>query len=631
MCGVFGLVGASKEYNIEKSTKIMNHRGPDDWGIKVLQKGYVCLGHTRLSILDLSPRGHQPMCDIGNRFWITYNGEIYNYKEIKEELMSKGHRFKSKTDTEVILYSYIEWGVGCLDKFNGMFAFAIWDDKKKVLFAARDRIGIKPLYYYYKDKLLIFASEIKAILETNLVKRYIDYSALHTPAMFQISPLTGFKDIYKLPPANYMIFNGDKLRIKHYWKINPSEDYYDEKKAKEKLDNLLNLSITGQMISDVPVGAFLSGGLDSSLIVALMSKNTENEISTFTIKYSKEDQKFEQMPEDSKYAEQVAHLFHCNHHEFEIKPDVTDLLPKMIWHLDEPLADPASINTYLIAKSARENGIVVLLNGMGGDEIFAGYRTQLACLLADTYQTFIPEFGRKIIKTIIKRLPVATSKKGNRLVRWAKRFLTFASLPQIERYFSSGTISPDDFNILFSGNMSRAPDFWDTHYVKSQIKTLNMENISYLTKICLNNTNVFLPEHNLTYSDKCTMAAGVESRPPLTDHKIVEFMFSVPPKLRIKGLTQKYLLKKVAEKYLPKEIIYRPKAPFGAPLRSWIRGPLSEMVNDYLSPASLQKRGIYNSKYVMEKIQNDKNGKEDNALLIWTLLCNEIWINTFFG
>ncbi|MDL1974764.1 MAG: asparagine synthase (glutamine-hydrolyzing) [Deltaproteobacteria bacterium] len=631
MCGICGIIGCSDGYRVERMTKVMTHRGPDGFGTITFNTSQAALGHTRLKILDLTDRAHQPMRDPEGATWLTYNGEIYNFETIKKELANKGYSFSSKSDTEVVLYSYKEWGVNCLDRFNGMFAFAIWDDRKKLLFIARDRLGIKPVYYYHSNNLLIFASEIKSILESGLVEKRVDYFALHTPAMYQVSPLTGFKNIYKLLPGSYLTFQDGLLRIHKYWQIHPSEDNLDEDQAIEELDRLLDVSVQGQMIADVPVGAFLSGGLDSSLIVALMSRNRTKQINTFTIRYADEDQKFEQMPDDSKYAKKVAKLFDCRHHEFVIKSDITDLLPKMIWHLDEPLADPASINTYLIAKSARENGIVVLLNGMGGDEIFAGYRKQLACLLADSYQIYVPGFARHIMEKGVKRLPSATRKRGIRTIRWAKRFLSFATLPQAQRYFVSGMIKPEEFKALFLEDFFNKENYWHTHCVKSQLSTFKRKDISYLTKMCLNDTRVFLSDHNLTYSDKCTMAAGVESRPPLTDHRVVEFMFSLHPGLKINRITQKYLLKKVGERYLPKEIVYRPKAPFGSPLRSWIRGPLSPMIDDYLSHSLLRRRGIYNYKYVWEKIENDRQGREDNAHLIWTLLCNEIWMKTFFG
>jgi len=358
-----------------------------------------------------------------------------------------------------------------------------------------------------------------------------------------------------------------------------------------------------------------------------MRVNTQQTIHSFTIKFSNEDQKFEQMTPDWDYARQVAKQFGFTYHEIEIHPQVEELLPKMVWHLDEPLSDPAAINTYLISKAARDLNIVVLLNGMGGDEVFGGYRKHLACLTAESYQSIVPGVVRNVVQYAADRIPVATSTRGLKQVRWGKRFLSIASLPRGDRFLMSDlSVPPNQFSQMFASRMS----YYDSHFFKAQGPRFKSNGISYLTQMCLNDTLVFLPEHNLTYSDKASMAASIESRPPLTDHRIVEFMFSVPPRERIHRMTQKYLLKKVAEKYLPENIIYRPKAPFASPLRSWVRGPLSTMVADLLSEESLRARGLYDPAYVSGLIARDKQGLEDNAYQIWTLLTNEIWFRTFF-
>jgi len=628
MCGITGLINCGNAKILQTMTNTLAHRGPDDEGITWFDNAGSGIGHRRLFIIDLSPAGHQPMSNDTGNLWITYNGELFNYKNIRHELISKGYNFRSKSDTEVVLKAYENWGEKCLDKFNGMFSFAIYDTRSRKLFAARDRIGVKPFYYYHKNESFIFSSEIKAITATNLFPHEPDYYSLHNPTTYQITPLTGFKNIYKLPPGHYLVLKTGYLTIKKYWDINPSEEDIKEKEAIEKLDSLLHDSVKLQMIADVPVGLFLSGGLDSSIISAMMKKDSNQTINTFTIKFSKKDQKFERMPDDSKYAREVANHFGFKQHEFEISPDIVSLLPKLTWHLDEPLADPASINTYLISEAARKNGMTVLLNGMGGDEIYAGYRKQLACLKADVYQSFVPKYIRSILESSFEKIPVASSSRGFRYLRWAKRFFSFASLPQLERYMAADlSMNNEQYSNLYLDKIK----YWETHFVKCQQKNFNRESISYLTKICLNDTKIFLPEHNLTYSDKSTMAVGVEGRSPLTDHRLVEFMFSLKPKFRIKGNTQKYLLKKVAEKYLPKNIVYRPKAPFGSPLRSWIRGPLKEMIDYYLSEKSIKKRALYNPKNVQKVIKRDREGLEDNSLLIWTFLTNEIWFRTFFG
>ena len=470
-------------------------------------------------------------------------------------------------------------------------------------------------------------SEIKAILNSTLAPKRPDLNALHTPARFQVSPLTGFQDILKFPPAHCMTLEDGQLSLRQYWSLHPSEQAASEDQLIAHLDALLTDAVRLQMRADVPVGVFLSGGLDSSIVSALMRVNTQQTVHSFTIKFSAEDQKFERMTPDWDYARQVAKQFGFTYHELEIQPQVEELLPKIVWHLDEPLSDPAAINTYLISKAARDLNIVVLLNGMGGDEIFGGYRKHLACLTAESYQAIVPGIVRRMVQSLADRIPVATAGRGLKQVRWGKRFLSFASAPRSDRFLMSDlSLSPNQFSQPFSSRMS----YYDSHFFKSQARRFNGNGLSYLTQMCLNDTLVFLPEHNLTYSDKASMAASIESRPPLIDHRIVEFMFSVAPRERIHRLTQKYLLKKVSEKYLPDNIIYRPKAPFASPLRSWVRGPLSTMVADMLSEQSLRARGLYDPAYVAGLIARDKQGLEDNAYQIWTLLTNEIWFRTFF-
>lgn len=629
MCGIAGIVGLPDHDVITAMTDVQAHRGPDDAGVLVLEDDRVSLGHRRLSIIDLSPTGHQPMSNGTGDLWITFNGEIYNYLDIRRELAALGHQFKSHSDTEVLLASYEAWGDECLTRLNGMFAFAIYDIRKKRLFAARDRLGIKPFYYYHGNGLFVFASEIKALFECPGIPKRPDFAALATPARFQVSPYTGFDEILKLPPGQSLTYERGRLTVRPYWTIEVSEDdSATDGDVVERLETLLKDAVRLQMIADVPVGVFLSGGLDSSIISALMRENTEQDIHAFTIRFSEKDQRFEQMPDDSYYARQVAGHFKFQYHELEIEPKIDELLPKLIWHLDEPLSDPATINTYLISKAAREQNIIVLLNGMGGDEVFGGYRKQLACLRADLYQRVFPRVLRSAIEAGFQRIPVATSSRGLRTLRWAKRFASFASLEQFDRYLASDlSLSQEQYGKLFRDGA----DYRGSHFYTTQRRRFDSVNASYLSKMCLNDTNVFLPEHNLLYSDKATMAAGIEGRPPLIDHRVVEFMFSLAPRYRIRGNAQKYLLKKMAERYLPANIVYRPKAPFGSPLRSWIRGPLAEMVDDLLAESTMRSRDLYNPKYVHEMVSRDRAGFEDNALAIWTLLTTELWFRMHFG
>ncbi|MBI1922656.1 asparagine synthase (glutamine-hydrolyzing) [Candidatus Poribacteria bacterium] len=633
MCGIVGYIDFSgkpiKLETFDKMTDLLVHRGPDDRGVEIFRDvPFVALGHRRLAIVDLSSAGHQPMANEDGSIWIVYNGEIYNYRDLKKELESKGHVFRSNTDTEVIIHAYEEWGKECLHQFNGMFAFAIWDEKSRTLFAARDRLGIKPLYYCQKWSIFVFASEIKSILISHVIQSAPDWEVLHTPSRFQISPRTGFDSVFKLLPGHFMTISDGKIDIECYWDIEPREEAIDEEKAIQTLYELLEDSVRLQMIADVPVGAFLSGGLDSSTIVVLMQKMTNFPVRTFTITFREQDQHFESMPDDSRYAREIAHHFHCQHREIEIEPDISELLPKMIWHLDEPLADAAAINTFLISQAAREEGVIVLLNGMGGDEVFGGYRKQLACLLAEKYQQLLSQRLRQFIELAFQYIPVGSRQRGFRTIRWVKRFLSFASLPQAERFLVSDlSLSHENYMRLFT-SAREYPYSQSPHVIKS-LSYLNQEGLSYVTRMCLTDTKIFLPEHNLTYSDKATMAASIEGRPPLIDHRIVEFLFRLPPQYRINGKTQKYLLKKTMEPFLPTHIIYRPKAPFGSPLRSWIRGPLTEMIDDLLSPTALKKRGLYKSEEVWRLIREDREGKEDNSSLIWTMLTIELWFQIF--
>lgn len=628
MCGITGLFNIGNSEVLKEMTRTIYFRGPDDKGVEWFDKYNSGIGNRRLAILDLSPSGHMPMCNEKKNLWITYNGEIYNYREIRKELVSKGYRFNSDSDTEVTLKAFEEWGENCLERFNGMFAFIIYNSDDNSVFAARDRIGIKPFYFWYNGNALIIASEIKAIINSGLVELAPDLFTMCTPTRFQIYPQTGFKDIYKLPAGNYLSFKNKKLKIEKYWDLYPIENNkISETDAVERLDYLLSDSVAMQMISDVPVGILLSGGLDSSIIASLMRKNSNNDIHAFTIKFSESDQKFEQATDDSYYSQVISDKFGFKLKIFELNPSIEDLLPKIIWHLDEPLADPAAINTYLICEHAKMQGIPVLLNGMGGDEIFGGYRKQLACLRVDNYQKYVPAFIRNIFENFVSKLPVASKSQGYRRIRWLKRFLSFSNLPQYERFLVSDlSFNKQVFESLFKNTVK----YEESNFYLSQKKNFENPNLSYLTKMCLNDTKTFLPGHNLLYSDKASMAASVETRPPLVDHRIAEFMFTLPPHMRIKLNNQKYLLKKVSERYIPREVINRPKAPFGSPLRSWLRGSLSEMVDDLLSESSIKKRGLYDVATVRDIIDKDRNGAEDNAHYIWILLNNELWFRTFF-
>lgn len=625
MCSIAGMIGCGDPLILARMSAVMRHRGPDGSGEVWIDEHRSGFAHNRLSIIDLTPGGSQPMPSADGRHWIVFNGEIYNYRELRLELEACGHVFRSTSDTEVLLAGLIEWGAACLNKLDGMFAFVWMDRLTGRVFAARDHLGIKPLYYAEAGGGLIFASEIKALLQCPFLEVERDEAAIRNPSRFMLSPDTGFERIRKLPPAHCLIYDHGKAETRPYWRIEPTERLSDEPDAIERIGALVERAVEMQMISDRPIGAFLSGGLDSSLVSALMRKQHGGQIDAFTITFSSKDQRFEQTSDDSMYARKVARHFGFRLHEFEIEPNITELLPLMVWHMDEPLSDPAAINTYLISRAARDLGIVVLLNGIGGDEVFGGYRKHLACLRAGAYQAMCPSWLRGAIRKMASGLPVATSTRGLVPLRMAKRFLSYADLPEAERYLASDlSLNAENFGQLYNG-----ADYFHSAFWERQRKPLQDKSSSYLTRMCLNDTLTFLPEHNLTYSDKAAMAASVETRPPLVSKDVVSAMFQASPELRIRNGVQKYLLKKIGEKHLPHDVVYRPKASFSSPLRSWIRGPLKGLVDSLLSERQIRQRGIYDPATVKRLIAEDRSGKEDHSMWIWTMLTVEIWHRTF--
>lgn len=610
---------------LRRMSAVMNHRGPDGRGEVWFDHLQAGLAHNRLAIIDLTDAGKQPMQSADGRHWLVFNGEIYNHSVLRRELEMLGHSFRSRSDTEVLLMALVEWGEGCLNRISGMFAFAWFDTQSGRLVAARDHLGVKPLYYTESGGGLVFASEIKAILQCPQLRIERDEDAMRNPGRFLVSPSTGFNGIHKLPPAHLIVYEKGKLSVRRYWSLTVDESVQDEAAALEQIGELIERAVEMQMISDRPVGAFLSGGLDSSLICSLMRRHTTGVMDAFTIGFSSKDRKFEQTSDDAVYARKVAAEFGMRLHEFEIDPDIVSLLPLMVWHMDEPLADPAAINTYLMSKAARDMGIVVLLSGVGGDEVFGGYRKHLACLRAESFQKWCPRPMRRVIENVAGLVPVASNTRGFSGARMMKRFLGYAELPRAERYLASDlSLSPSRFADLYQG-----ADYYETPFWKQQRGTVEGNGISYLTRMCLNDTNVFLPDHNLTYSDKASMAAGIEVRPPLVDKDVVTAMFRMAPRLRIRGSIQKHLLKQIGEKHLPHSVVHRPKASFNSPLRSWIRGPLSGLVDKLLSESQVAARGLYDPKQVRQMVQEDRAGKNDHSMWLWTLVTVELWHRTF--
>lgn len=631
MCGIAGIAGGGDSETLRRMIATLDHRGPDDGGLEWFEGHGVGLAHRRLSILDLSAAGHQPMPNARRNRWVTYNGEVFNFLELRAELERHGHRFRSATDTEVILAAYDEWGPDCVRRFNGMFAFAIYDTDTRELFLARDHLGIKPLYYAQRGDVFVFASEAKALFEVDGIERRPDPDAvLSTLLLLWVpEPKTGFAGIAKLEAGHYAVWRDGVLRMTQYWDVPVGEVSTErtENEYVEELREILERAVRRQMIADVPVGALLSGGLDSSLVVALMRKITGGEITTYTIAFSEEDKKMEAMPDDARYARLVAEHFGTSHREIVVRPDINDLLPRMLWHLDDPIADGAAINTYLISRGAREAGTTVLLSGMGADEIFGGYRKHLATLLINRYHAVPSVMRCFVIEPLVEALPVAFGGKGLLPVRWAKKFLRSASLSPIDAFvrgFSYYTAEELRELLVSKFDPKRVDELYAVrryHELDDRVRHLSIvDRMTYL------DTKLFLPGLNLAYTDKASMAASIETRPPLIDVELVEFAARLPARYKINGRVQKYLLKRAAEAYLPRKIIYRPKAAFGTPIRAWMKRGLAADMRARLTEAHHPISSVVESTYALGMLDRHIAGREDNAHRLWGLYALATWL-----
>lgn len=628
MCGIAGFTGFKNNVELAvNANRIQQHRGPDNQS--VWHDDYIAFAHQRLSIIDLSEAANQPFHK--HNFAIIFNGEIYNYKELQNKLKSeKQVEFKTSSDTEVVLEMYIHYGAECLNFFLGMFAFAVYDKNIHELFIVRDHFGIKPLFYTQINGALAFSSELKTLVSLpGFVKSINAKSLVSCLNYIWISGNeTMFDGCFKLPPAHYMIYNGDGLKLVKYWDLKDSGVVKTSSNTTSMADDIANtieLSVKRHMVADVPVSCFLSGGLDSSLISVLAKKSNEH-LSTYTIGTDDRDKKAESMPDDEKYADLLAREFEFDHHVIKISPDIIKDLPHMVKCLDEPIGDPAAINTYLICKAAKEKGVKVLLSGMGADEIFFGYRRQKATLMALRFNRLPKPFKYLVLK-MVNLLPVKISGKGFKFGRWAKRFMSFATMPLNQAYM-------------------RSYSYYDTNQLKDLLNNKYWPGVEAINKeheeifnskfkkdsinsICNTDINMFMLGLNLTYSDRASMAASVEVRVPFIDRLVISKAMEIPGNLKIKNGESKYILKKAAEKWLPHKIIYRPKASFGAPIRSWISNDLKEMVDTLLSEEVITKRGFVNYSVVKKLIENDRNGTEDNAYQIYQLLTLELWCREY--
>ena len=621
----------------------IEHRGRDDEGIWTSDavdenSRQVCLGHRRLAIIDTSSAGHQPMQYADGRYVITFNGEIYNYRELREDLKSKGHEFHTDTDTEVLLAAFAEWGADCLPYLNGMFAFAVWDNRERTLTLARDHVGIKPLYYAHlpskngQGPVFVFASEVKAILATSLVERALDLEALHQFLTFLWvpDPNTLFKGIKTLPPAHTLTLRGDEIAVREWWDV--AFDQIEEGRSQtwwqERILETLDQVVQMEMVADVPLGSFLSGGIDSSSIVAMMKNHSNGRrISTYTVGIESEDLRYDIIPDDVRWAREVNRKLDTDYHEIMLKPAVAELLPKLVYHMDEPPIDMA-IPSYLVSQAARQT-LTVMLSGMGGDEVFAGYPRQLAMKIAGAFDPVPQLLRRPLMKTLERALPGGLPGKFTAPLRNAKKFARSAALDFEDRYLGYGTYFTDALKRqIYTGEIRAATQEMDA-YAAHRRYFARVQNAAPLNRLLYVDLKTFLPCLNLITTDKTSMAANLEVRVPFLNRRMIELTAHMPPGLKLRGFKRKYALKRALEKLLPHEIVWRKKAGFGAPIRSWLRGPLRPLVADLLSENTVKHRGLFRAGEVRRIVNANLSGREDYNLQVFQLLNLELWHRQF--
>ncbi len=602
MCGIAGVYGLSDKELVRRMCDKIVHRGPDDHGYYVDDE--ISLGMRRLSIIDLIT-GKQPIFNEDKSIVIVFNGEIYNFKELREELERRGHRFYTNTDTEVIVHAYEEYGYDCVKKFNGMFAFAIWNSEKKELFLARDRIGIKPLYYTLLDGHLFFASEIKSILEYEEVKREVDKVALanYFALRYVPAPRTMFRGIYKLEPGCYLVVKDGKISKTRYWDLVYSPVKEDEEAIARKVFKMLKESVRRRLIADVPLGAFLSGGIDSSTIVALMSQLMDDPVKTFSVGF--EGAKYDETP----YARIIAEEFGTDHHEMFVDIDQIDLLPKIIYHFDEPVADPAAIPTLLISELARKK-VKVVLTGEGGDEAFGGYEKYL-----HEYRMYnrLSKLS-KVTKLLSSSVAKLFDKK--RLVMYFGFVASKGS--QVESYtFRLRNMDWGSLWVIKNGKDE----------VEKLVKSCFDERRDYISNMLYYDIKYWLPDDLLMKLDKMTMAKSLEARVPYLDHEFLSFAYNIPPHIKL-GNEGKHVLKKAVNGLLPRKIIYRPKHGFDVPVSKWFRED-DNFVAKYFN--DLRDIEYIDHERVQELYKKHKEGKGDYGMVLWKILCYVVWYRIYIG
>jgi len=625
MCGICGILYKDAERRVDASTlgrmcETMVHRGPDDEGHIVLN--HVGLGMRRLAIIDLST-GHQPLTNEEKTIWIVFNGEIYNYRELRTPLEKAGHRFKTSSDTESIVHGYESWGKAVCERLNGMFGFAIWDENERMLMLARDRLGIKPLYYYEDDEKLVFGSEIKAILQCPGIRRRVDLSALDNYLTFEYipSPRSIFQDVRKLEPGHILVWKDNELTIRPYWNLIPQEKPYTKDEAGERLAGLMEDSVRLRLVSDVPLGAFLSGGIDSSIVVAQMARLMNQPVKTFSIGFK--ESSYNELP----YARAVAKRYGTEHHEFTVEAKALELTEKLVGQLDEPFGDFSIFPTYLVSKIARDF-VTVTLSGDGGDELFAGYDTYRAHRFERRYYRHLPACIRNgIVARIARALPPTEKKKG--IVNSVKRFVQGTQLPQslyharwmvfLQEWEREKLFTREVVGVIEEG------DPYDFIHRHSRIA----DGCDDVTRTGFIDAKTYLVDDILVKVDRMSMATSLETRVPYLDHRVVEFAFTLPPRLKMRGLDTKYLLKRVFWQDLPEEVQNRDKQGFSIPIKNWIRNDLKPMMLDLLDGSRIRQQGFFDETYVSRLMDEHLKGVENHSHKLWALMVFQQWYDLY--
>jgi len=623
VCGIYGIFqldGVPADPALMPAMgRVIVHRGPDDEGFHA--DGPCAIGMRRLSIIDLAG-GHQPLSNSDGTLWLVCNGEIYNFRELRRELEGLGHRFKTASDSEVILHSYAQYGDEFIHRLNGMFAFALWDERRRRLVVGRDRLGIKPIYIYRDARRLAFASEAKALLTLPGIPTEIDPAALHSYLNlgYVAAPLSIFRGIGKLPPASMLIVESGRVDEHRYWRIPAAIDRsLGEDELVERVRARLDESVRMQMVSDVPIGAFLSGGIDSSTVVGLMAAHSDQPIRTYAIgfKGTAADDYYNELP----YARRVADLFHTEHHEIVVRPDVVALLPRLLWHMDEPISDTAFITTYLVSQFARRD-VTVILSGVGGDELFGGYRRYLG----NHYQSYfdrLPGWARRAASAVGERLPSDRHTPLLNLSRLAKGFLESAGSSFEERYRSYVQVFPaEEVQRLLRRDGTARPD-------RIAEAFRNAGGGDALNRMLAVDAETQLPDDLLMLTDKMSMAVSLECRVPLLDHELVELAANMPEEVKIRGGRLKHVLKEAVTNLLPRDILERKKRGFGTPMGAWLKDDLAPLVRGLLSESVVRGRGLFHYPTVQELIASHEANRIDGTDRLLALLNLEIWSRLF--